>query len=174
VSTIRAEVIDRLRTFAGHTDTLRLAADAEFFPQLAAALAEPFADAGITKVAGVEARAFVFGAAVALQLGAGFVPVRKPGSIHPGPKAVLTSGPSWRGSSVTLRLAREHLGANDRVLVVDDWAETGSQALAVRALVDECGATYAGLSLLVDQLTEETRTRLAPVAYLIRHDEVPQ
>jgi adenine phosphoribosyltransferase len=168
------EVIERLRTYDGHTDTLRLAGDAAFFSRVVAALAEPFAREHVTKVVGVEARGFVFATAVALRLGAGFVPVRKPGSIHPGPKAELVSGPSWRGEPLTLRVAREHLQADDRALLVDDWAETGSQALAARALVEECGATYVGLSLLVDQLDEATRARLAPVVFILRHDEVPQ
>jgi adenine phosphoribosyltransferase len=170
----RDEVIERLRTYDGHTDTLRLATDSDFFSRLVAALAEPFSRERVTKVVGVEARGFVFGTAVPLRLCAGFVPVRKPGSVHPGPKAELVRAPSWRGNSLPLRIARDHVVPGDRVLVVDDWAETGSQALAARALVEECGGSYVGLSLPVDQLDDETRARLAPVAFILRHDEVPQ
>ena len=49
------------------------------------------------------------------------------------------------------------------MLVVDDWAETGSKALTTRQLIESCGARYAGLSLLVDQLTPEVRDQLEPV-----------
>jgi adenine phosphoribosyltransferase len=129
----------------------------------AAALAAPFADAGITKVAGLEARGFVFAATVAVELDAGFVAIRKPGSIHPGPKERLVTGPSWRGRPVELAVQRAALREADRVLLVDDWAETGSQALGARRLIRACGATYAGLSLLVDQLPQDVRTALAPV-----------
>ena len=59
------------------------------------------------------------------------------------------------------------------MLLVDDWAETGSQALTARTLVEECGATWAGVSLLVDQLDEAVRARLAPVAAVVIHDELP-
>lgn len=59
------------------------------------------------------------------------------------------------------------------MLVVDDWAETGVQALAARALIGDCGASYAGLSLLVDQLDDETRRALAPVVAVVRNTELP-
>jgi adenine phosphoribosyltransferase len=54
-----------------------------------------------------------------------------------------------------MEMLRASLEPQDRVLVVDDWAETGSQATATRSLIERCGASYVGLSLLVDQLTDE-------------------
>jgi adenine phosphoribosyltransferase len=56
---------------------------------------------------------------------------------------------------------------------VDDWIETGSQALAARALIEDCGAQYAGLSVLVDQSSEEVRNTLLPVAYVVSSAELP-
>jgi adenine phosphoribosyltransferase len=56
------------------------------------------------------------------------------------------------------------IARDDRVLLVDDWAETGSKALTARRLLQAAGARYAGLSLLVDQLTSEVRDELEPVA----------
>jgi adenine phosphoribosyltransferase len=64
---------------------------------------------------------------------------------------------------VTLAIQRSAVREGERVLFVDDWAETGSQALAAKQLVEECGGEYAGLSMLVDQLSDETRNALAPV-----------
>jgi adenine phosphoribosyltransferase len=72
-----------------------------------------------------------------------------------------------------MEMLRASLEPQDRVLVVDDWAETGSQATATRSLIERCGASYIGLSLLVDQLTDEMRERLAPVASIVRYDESP-
>ena len=167
------ELLSRFRWIGGHADVLWLLSDAGFLDRSVAALAEPFESEGVTKVAGVEARGFVFGAAVATRLGAGFVPVRKPGSIHPGPKAVHVSEPDWRGRSLAYELQRAALADDDRVLLVDDWAETGSQALAARALIEECGATWAGVSLLVDQLPEEVRSRLEPVRAVVRSEQLP-
>jgi adenine phosphoribosyltransferase len=137
------ELLTRFRWIGGHADVLGLLHDAGFLARSVEALAEPFEKEDVTKVAGVEARGFVFGAAVATRLGAGFVPVRKPGSIHPGPKAVHVSTPDGRGRSLAYELQRAALGAGDLVLLVDDWAETGSQALAARALIEECGGVWS-------------------------------
>jgi adenine phosphoribosyltransferase len=167
------ELLSRFRWIGGHADVLGLLSDAGFLSRSIAALAEPFEDARVTKVAGVEARGFVFGAGVALRLGVGFVPIRKPGSVHPGPKAVRLSEPDWRGQRVAYELQRAAVTEGDRVLLVDDWAETGSQALAARWLVEECGGTWAGIALLVDQLQDETRERLAPVAAVVRAEQLP-
>ena len=157
------ELVSRTRVIDGHADVLGLLADAGVLRRAAEALADPFRDADVAKVAGVEARGFVLATAVALELTAGFVPVRKPGGIHPGPKAYVTSAPSWRGNAVELRVQRDAIARGERVLLVDDWAETGSQALAAQALITDCGGAYVGLSLLVDQLEDEVRDRLAPV-----------
>jgi adenine phosphoribosyltransferase len=163
-SAIHDELVERFRYFDGHSDTLGLFADAGFLRRAAASVAEPFRDAQADKVAGIEARGFVLATAVALELGVGFVAIRKSGSIHPGPKVELAAPPDWRGLESVLRLQRHVIARDDRVLLVDDWAETGSKALTARRLLQAAGARYAGLSLLVDQLTSEVRDELEPVA----------
>jgi adenine phosphoribosyltransferase len=167
------ELLSRFRWIGGHADVLGLLADGAFLARAIEALTGPFETEGITKVAGVEARGFVFGAAAAVRLGAGFVPVRKPGSVHPGPKAVHVSEPDWRRRELAYELQRAALSEADRVLLVDDWAETGSQALAARSLIEECGATWAGVSLLVDQLHDDVRARLAPVRAVVLSAQLP-
>src|SRR5205823_7793323 len=102
----------------------------------------------------------------------GFAAIRKTGSIHPGPKVELIAPPDWRGLETTLRLQRHAVCADERVLVVDDWAETGSKALTARRLVEACGGIYSGLSLLVDQLPDEVREQLEPVAAVALADEL--
>ena len=158
------ELVAGLEYFDGHSDTLGLFADVGFLRRAAAALAGPFRGAHVQKVAGIEARGFVLAAGVALELDAGFVAIRKPGSIHPGPKVELKAPKDWRGNEETLRLQRHVIRADERVLVVDDWAETGSKALTARRLIEECGGVYAGLSLLVDQLPDDVRAQLEPVS----------
>lgn len=169
----RELLLARFRWIGGHADVTGLLADADVLAASVEELARPFAGTGVTKVAAVEARGFALGAPVALALGAGFVAIRKPGSVHPGVKAEVTSAADWRGRTTTFRVQRHVLGPGDRVLLVDDWAETGSQAAAARALVEACGATYAGLSLLVDQLADASRTALQPVRAVVRADELP-
>jgi adenine phosphoribosyltransferase len=173
VSGFAEELLLQFRWIGGHADVLGLLSDAGFLARSVAALGDPFADAGVVKVVGVEARGFVFGSAVATQLRAGFVPVRKPGSVHPGPKAVHLSEPDWRGRRMAYELQRAAIDEGDRVLLVDDWAETGSQALAARSLVEECGGTWVGLSLLVDQLQDDVRARLEPVRAVVRAEQLP-
>jgi adenine phosphoribosyltransferase len=170
--TLHDELVARLRYFDGHSDTIGLFADAAFLRRAGAALAEPFRDAGADKVAGIEARGFVLATAVALELGAGFVGVRKPGSVHPGPKVELRGPSDWRGLETVLRVQRHVIAPGDHVLVVDDWAETGSKATTTRRLVEECGGRYAGLSLLVDQLPAQVREVLSPVATVAYADEL--
>jgi adenine phosphoribosyltransferase len=166
------ELTSRLRYVDGHADTLGLFADATFLRRAGAALAAPFADARVDKVAGVEARGFVLATSVALELEAGFVAVRKPGAIHPGAKAELEAPSDWRGNVTLLRLQRHVVEPEDRVLVVDDWAETGSKAMTTRQLIEMCGGRYVGLSLLVDQLPDQVRDELEPVARVAFAHEV--
>jgi adenine phosphoribosyltransferase len=165
--------LERFRWIGGHADVLGLLADGAFLAGAATALAEPFREAGITKVAGVEARGFVLATAVALDLGVGFVAIRKAGAIHPGPKATLRADVDWRGNELELVVQRAALTSTDRVLLADDWIETGSQALAARQLIEECGAAWAGLTVLVDQSEPAVRSRLEPLAAVVHHHALP-
>lgn len=158
-----------LATFAwvgGHADVWRWFDDAETLRALAAALVEPFRDEA-TKVAGIESRGFVLGAACALGLGVGFVPIRKAGGVFPGPKAVAETAADYRGGRRTLRLQRAALTADDRVLLVDDWLETGSQAAGARTLVEDCGAGFLGVAAIVDQLPPGRSEQLVRVHALL-------
>lgn len=169
----KQDFLARFRWIEGHADMLGLLVDGAFLAEAVKALAEPFRDIGVEKVAAVEARGFVLGAGVALELSAGFVGIRKGGSIHPGAKAERTTKPDWRGQEHLLRVQRAAFGPRDLVLLVDDWAEVGSQATAAKELIEECGASYAGLSLLVDELPDDVRGALEPVRAVVRADELP-
>ena len=172
VASLHDELVERLRYFDGHSDTLGLFADAGFLARTGTALADPFRSVAVAKVVGIEARGFVLATAVALDLGAGFAAIRKPGSIHPGAKAALRSPADWRGLEAVLRLQRHVIEDGEAVLIVDDWAETGSKALTARRLVEACGGRYVGLSLLIDQLEADVRAALEPVAAVALAAEV--
>jgi adenine phosphoribosyltransferase len=165
--------VERFRWIGGHADVLGLFADGAFLAEAAEALAAPFRVSGVTKVAGVEARGFILGTAVALDLAVGFVPIRKRGSIHPGPKASVRAAPDWRGNAPELLLQRAVLSPADRVLVVDDWVETASQALAARRLIEECGGQWGGLSVLVNQADPATLQLLEPVSAVVAFEALP-
>lgn len=132
---------------------------------------EPFGAAGISVVVAAEARGFILGSLCALALGVGFVPARKPGSVHPGPKVTVTSDRDWRGHRHAFRVAKV-LGPLDRVLLVDDWIETGSQATAIASAVSSMGATLVGAAVIVDQAPPEIRSALNVVG-LVNHTDLP-
>jgi len=145
----------------------------QLFNDVVEALADPFSQSGVTKVAGIEARGFVLGAAVAHRLGAGFVGIRKPGGLYPGPAYERRTPPDYRGNEFVLRLQKAAIGSDDRVALVDDWFETGGQAGAAIELIGETGADYAGASIVVDWLQPEMRHRLAPLHSIVGIESLP-
>lgn len=147
--------------------------DGPAFTAVVAALAEPWREARVSKVCGVEARGFILGSAVALTLKAGFVAIRKAGALFPGSKDSEETAPDYRGIAHRLEMQRRALEANDRVLLVDDWAEEGSQAMAAKHLIEGRRATYLGLTVMVDQLTDATRRLLGDVRSIVRAAELP-
>jgi adenine phosphoribosyltransferase len=168
---LRDRLLERFRWVDGHADFSRVLRDPETLALLGPALAEPFRDAGVTAVVGVEARGFVLGGLVATSLRAGLVLARKAGAVHPGPKVEVTSAPDWRGRQVPIQLARV-LETSDRVLLVDDWIETGSQALAAKEAVEACGAVLVGVSVLVED-SEMAAGRLSPLTSVVRSGDLP-
>ncbi|WP_409185793.1 phosphoribosyltransferase family protein [Amycolatopsis sp. VS8301801F10] len=170
----RALLLERFRWTGGHADLWPVFRDGEAFAEVVKALAEPFRDAGVTAVCGIESRGFLLGGAVALELGVGFAAVRKAAGLFPGEKLTRETDPDYRGFRHVLRMQRSALSPGDRVLLVDDWIETGSQALAVRDLVTEAGAELAGCAVLVDQLAPALRSRLGRLHALLAADELPE
>jgi adenine phosphoribosyltransferase len=145
--------------------------DAVALRSLGPGLADPFRGTGITAVVAPEARGFVLGALCAASLGVGFVAARKPGTVGTGDRILVESEPDWRERRITFSLARV-FGPSDRVLLVDDWIETGSQASAIAEAIAQMGATLIGSSVIVDQAPHNVRTRLNVVG-LLRYDELP-
>ncbi|MGR8920044.1 MAG: adenine phosphoribosyltransferase [Gammaproteobacteria bacterium] len=110
-------------------------------------LIAPFSDDGITAVAGMEARGFIFGSLAAAALGAGFVPLRKPGKL---PAATHAVSYELEYGSAELHMHTDALGPDDRVLLVDDLMATGGTAAASLELVRRGGATVAGCAFVVE------------------------
>ena len=163
------------RTFAwrdGHAQFTPVFQDPVALRSLGPALAEPFRGVGVTAVVSPEARGFILGALTATELGVGFVPARKPGARDPDDSVHVTSEPDWRGRRITFRLARV-FGPADRILIVDDWIETGSQATAVAQAIRQMGAEVVGTSVLVDQAPEAVVAELR-VSGVLKHDELPE
>jgi len=158
-------LVAKFRWRDGHADIWNFFLDGSDLSLLVNGLAEPWRGAGITHVLGIESRGFLLGGAVAVSLKVGFQAVRKEGGLLPGPKLFVRSEPDYRFKRHELRM-QNVLGPDDVVLLVDDWAELGSQAIAARTLVESCGAHFAGASFIVDQLEDDTRTKIGRVTSL--------
>jgi len=110
-------------------------------------LAARFRHQGITKVAGIESRGFIAGAALAYQLGAGFVPVRKPGKL---PGATLSQAYQLEYGEDRLELHVDALVPGERVLLVDDLIATGGTAEAAASLLRKAGGAIVGAAFIID------------------------
>jgi adenine phosphoribosyltransferase len=124
-------------------------------------------------VAGIESRGFILGTAVALALGVGFAPIRKAGGLFPGPKAVADAGADYRGNRHTLRIQRASVAPGDRILLVDDWIETGSQARAAKELIERCGGELVGVATVVAQAPPDVLAELGRTHALVSAGELP-
>jgi adenine/guanine phosphoribosyltransferase-like PRPP-binding protein len=121
----------------------------------------------------VEARGFILGSAVALTLGSGFVAIRKAGALFPGAKDSQETAPDYRGMVHRQEVQRRALQTEDRVLLVDDWAQEGSQAMAAKTLIENRGATFLGLAVMIDQLSDANRSLLGQVRSIAHAAELP-
>ncbi|MDO5498910.1 MAG: adenine phosphoribosyltransferase [Propionibacteriaceae bacterium] len=137
-------------------DITPLLADPEALRQTVDALAA-MADGPVDMVVGMEARGFIVGAPVALALGAGFVPVRKPGKL---PRPTISATFALEYGSDELMLHRDALEPGMRVLIVDDVLATGGTVEATAMLVSSLGATLVGVSVLLELAFLGGRARL--------------
>ncbi|MFQ5417499.1 MAG: adenine phosphoribosyltransferase [Myxococcota bacterium] len=110
-------------------------------------LCEPYRADGIEKIVGIEARGFLFGVSVALQLEAGFVPVRKAGKL---PAAVIGREYELEYGSDRVEVHADALAVGERVLVVDDLIATGGTATATVELIRDIGAEVVGCAFVID------------------------
>jgi adenine phosphoribosyltransferase len=109
-------------------------------------MAAPFAKDGVTHVVGIESRGFILAAPIAQQLGAGFIPVRKPGRL---PHDVERIDYALEYGVDALEMHRDALQWGHRVLVVDDVLATGGTAKATCDLIELAGAQLVGCSVLI-------------------------
>ena len=128
-------------------DLTPLLGDAEALRLTVDSLADAFADRHVEKVVGIEARGFILAAPVAYRLGAGFVPVRKPGKL---PWRTEAQQYALEYGLDGLEVHADALLAGDDVLVVDDVIATGGTAEATVRLVERLGGTVAGLAFAVE------------------------
>jgi len=141
----------------GFKDVTPVLLEAGLFGRAVDLMTAPYAGAGISKVVSIESRGFIFGAPIALQLGAGLVPIRKPGKL---PAASHRVDYALEYGTDALEMHHDAVGPKDRVLVVDDVLATGGTASAAAELVGKTGGAVVGFSFFIELDFLKGRQRL--------------
>lgn len=128
-------------------DITTLLNDPQAFRDTVAALTAPYRSLEIEQVVGIESRGFILGAAVATALGAGFVPIRKPGKL---PSKCHREDYALEYGADGLEIHEDAVRSGQRVLLVDDVLATGGTARAATGLVRRIGGELVGLSFLIE------------------------
>jgi adenine phosphoribosyltransferase len=150
-------------------DITPVLADGKAFAALVDALAEPFRDIGVDKVAGIEARGFTLATPVAERLGAGFIPVRKPGKL---PYETVREDYSLEYGTDSLEIHIDAAGNGEKVLLVDDVIATGGTAAAAIRLLRKIGAEVVGFSVFIELASLDGADKLDGVPFhaLVTYD----
>ncbi len=138
-------------------DVTTLLRDAQAFARVIQRLSEFYRGEGIQKVVGIESRGFILGAPLALELGTGFVPVRKPGKL---PAEVYEKTYDLEYGSNSLAIHTDAIDRGERVLIVDDLLATGGTMAATVHLVGELGGVVVGVAVLIELADLRGRDRL--------------
>lgn len=128
-------------------DVTPLLAAPEAFQEAVERMAAPYRGQGVDRVLAIESRGFLFGAPLAFELGAGLVPLRKPGKL---PGATLSQGYRLEYGEAALEVHRDAVRPGQVVLLVDDVLATGGTLAAARRLAQRLGATVLGASVLIE------------------------
>ena len=145
-------------------DITTLLRDAAGLRQTIDGLSEPFGDKQVDLVVGIESRGFILGCAIADRLGAGFVPVRKPGKL---PASTIQQPYELEYGSDTLEIHKDAIEEGQRVLIVDDLLATGGTARAALDLVAQTGGEVLGLTFLVELGFLNGRAKLGNVPLFV-------
>ncbi|MEX0715683.1 MAG: adenine phosphoribosyltransferase [Planctomycetaceae bacterium] len=150
-------------------DITPLLATPAAFRETVRMLAAHYRERGVAKVCAAEARGFLFAAPLALELNAGFVPVRKPGKL-PFDKHSFSYELEYGHDSLEMHI--DALAAGDRVLLVDDLLATGGTMQACVRMVERTGAVIVGCAFVIELNGLKGRDRLAPydVYSLVRYE----
>jgi adenine phosphoribosyltransferase len=138
-------------------DITPLLASHEAFEAAVREMAGPFRGRGTGKVLGIEARGFMFGAAIARELGVGFVPVRKPGKL---PRATERVSYGLEYGSDSLEIHTDAVARGEKVVIADDVLATGGTAAAAAQLADRLGGEVVGMSFFIELANLGGRAKL--------------
>ncbi|WP_196223372.1 adenine phosphoribosyltransferase [Roseibium sp. RKSG952] len=170
--TVEQELIDAIRTIPDYPkegiifrDITTLLGDARAFRRAVDALVQPWAGSKVDQVAGIEARGFILGGAVAHQLSAGFVPIRKKGKL---PHETVRIAYSLEYGLDEMEMHKDAIRPGEKVIVVDDLIATGGTAEAACKLLQSMGAEIVAACFIVDLPDLGGRSRLEALNVPVR------
>ena len=138
-------------------DVTSLMEDPKAYQATIQLLVEKYKQGGFTKIVGTEARGFLFGAPLALELGVGFIPVRKPGKL---PRPTIAQTYDLEYGTDTLEIHTDAIVAGDKVLVVDDLLATGGTIEATVKLIRQLGGEVEQAAFVINLPEIGGQTRL--------------
>ena len=138
-------------------DVTSLMEDPKAYQATIQLLVEKYKQGGFTKIVGTEARGFLFGAPLALELGVGFIPVRKPGKL---PRPTIAQTYDLEYGTDTLEIHTDAIVAGDKVLVVDDLLATGGTIEATVKLIRQLGGEVDQAAFVINLPEIGGQTRL--------------
>ena len=138
-------------------DITTLLRDRDGFATTVDLLATPYQQQGIDAVVGIESRGFILGAAVAQRIGAGFVPIRKPGKL---PAKALKETYDLEYGKDALEIHEDAIAGGQRILIVDDVLATGGTASAAAKMVKTLGGELHGLAFLIELIALNGKAKL--------------
>ena len=153
------DVVDFPKPGIVFKDITPILADGALFRESISLLCETAGGAKIDKVVGIDARGFIFAAAVADRLGAGFVPVRKKGKL---PWKTHFTAYELEYGEAAIEMHADAVKPGESILVVDDLLATGGTAAAALKLLDGLGANVLGVSVLIELEFLNGRSKLVP------------
>ncbi len=138
-------------------DITTLIRDGEALQETIDTMVERYIDADIEVVAAIEARGWIFGSPLAYELGAGFVPIRKPSKL---PAEKISATYSLEYGTNTLEMHKDAIARDAKVLIVDDLLATGGSAKAAVELVERLGGQVVGIAFLIELVDLHGRDKL--------------
>lgn len=140
-------------------------ADKNLFKNIIEELSKPFLHLHVDKVVGIESRGFILGGAVAYNIHAGFVLIRKKDNMYAYtyPKELVFSEEcvDYSGKKKTLELERDNKGIKpgDKVIIIDDWWGKGGQGNAAIHIIEKAGGIVIGIGIMLDEMTDDIKQR---------------
>lgn len=128
-------------------DVTSVLEDHKAFSSCISLLLEKYQGMGFNKIAGTEARGFLFGAPLAIEMGVGFVPVRKPNKL---PREVVSESYELEYGTDTLEIHKDAIQPGDKVLLIDDLLATGGTIAASAALIRRLGGEIAHAGFIIN------------------------